>query len=165
MDEQVALYGTVGRPTGEVAPRSEVRARNLRHAATLVVVRNAAGQVYVHRRTETKDVFPGRYDFAAGGVLQAGEVPYDAAVREAAEELGVTGVALQPWGEGDYADEDTSYHAFAYTCVYDGPITWQPEEVAWGAWVTVEELREMVATRPFVPDTLALLGSRIMPEA
>lgn len=165
VEEQVALYGADGRPTGQAVPRSEMRARNLRHAATLIVVRNSAGEVYVHRRTDTKDVFPGRYDFAAGGVLQAGEDPYDAAVREVAEELGVTGVDLEPLGEHDYADEHTTYRAFAYTCVYDGPITWQPEEVAWGAWVGVERLRELVATLPFVPDTVAVLGERIMQEA
>ncbi|WP_278259673.1 NUDIX domain-containing protein [Nocardioides convexus] len=95
--------------------------------------------MYVHRRTDTKDVFPGFHDFAAGGVLQIGEDPYDAAVREAQEELGVTGVALTGLGEGDYADDHTRYHAFCFTCVYDGPITWQPEEVAWGAWVSVAE--------------------------
>ena len=158
MAELVALYGDDGRPTGEVVDRAEMRARNLRHAATLVVVRNSRGEVYVHRRTDTKDVFPGRYDFAAGGVLQAGEIPYDAAVREAAEELGVHGVELEPLGEADYADEHTRYHAFAYTCVYDGPITWQAEEVAWGDWVSVARLRDMLDQEDFVPDTVAVLG-------
>lgn len=156
-DELVPLYDDSGRPSGEVVTRREMRARNLRHAATAVVVRNAAGEVYVHRRTDTKDVFPGRYDFAAGGVLQVGEDPYDAAVREAEEELGVAGVALTSLGEADYADDHTSYHAFCFTCVHDGPITWQPEEVAWGAWVSVAELGAMVAAEEFVPDTLALL--------
>jgi 8-oxo-dGTP pyrophosphatase MutT (NUDIX family) len=161
-DELVPLYDAAGRPSGEVVTRREMRTRNLRHAATAVVVRNSAGQVYVHRRTDTKDVFPGRYDFAAGGVLQVGEEPYDAAVREAAEELGVAGVELTSLGEGDYADDHTDYHAFCFTCVHDGPITWQPEEVAWGAWVTVEELRAMVRTESFVPDSIALLGEHLL---
>ena len=163
-DELVPLYDDAGLPSGEVVTRREVRARNLRHAATAVVVRNSAGEVYVHRRTDTKDVFPGFHDFAAGGVLQVGEDPYDAAVREAEEELGVRGVALTSLGEGDYADENTRYHGFCFTCVYDGPITWQPEEVAWGAWVPVADLREMIATRPFVPDTIALLGDLVLSE-
>ena len=66
--------------------------------------------------------------------------------------------ALVKLGEADYADEHTTYHAFCFTCVYDGPITWQPEEVAWGEWVDIARLREMVATLPFVPDTVALVG-------
>ncbi len=157
MGELVALYDQHG-PTGKAADRAEVRARNLRHGATAVVVRNSAGQIYVHRRTGTKDVYPGRYDFAAGGVLQAGEDPYAAAVREAEEELGVHGVPLDSLGEGDYADDQTDYHAHCFTCVYDGPVAWQPEEVSWGGWATPARVRAMIDEVAFVPDTVALLG-------
>lgn len=130
--ELVALFGDDGHPTGEVATRAEMRARNLRHAATAIVVRDPSGRVYVHRRTDSKDIYPGRYDFAAGGVLQAGEDPYRGAQREVEEELGVTGVELRPLFEADYADDHTRYHAYCYQCTWDGPIHWQPEEVAWG---------------------------------
>ncbi|AEG45427.1 NUDIX hydrolase [Isoptericola variabilis] len=159
--ELVALYDDAGRPCG-VADRARVRAENLRHAATAVVVRRSTGEAYVHRRTQTKDVYPGLYDFCAGGVLQAGEEPRASAEREVAEELGVGGVQLEPLGEDDYADEHTRYHAYLYTCTYDGPVTWQPEEVAWGAWVTPERLAEMLRTLPFVPDSTALLGHRVL---
>ena len=151
--ELVALYDDEGHPSGEIADRAQVRAQNLRHAATAVVVRSPGGDVYVHRRTDTKDVYPGLYDFAAGGVVQAGEDPADSAVREVAEELGVTGVALEPIGESDYADERTRYRAFCFTCTWDGPITWQPEEVAWGEWVSPQRLLAMLDELPFVPDT------------
>lgn len=157
MTERVALYGPDGRPTGEVATRAEMRARNLWHGATAVVVRDPAGRVYVHRRTDTKDVYPGRYDFAAGGVLQAGEEPHAAALREVEEELGVTGVALRPLFETDYADDHTRFHAHCYECTWDGPIRWQPEEVAWGEWVTPDRLLAMLGELPFMPDTVANL--------
>lgn len=153
MTELVAIYGDDGRPTGEVVERAEMRARNLRHAATLVVVRNSEDLVYVHRRTETKDVYPGYYDFAAGGVLQAGEEPDESAAREVAEELGVTGADLVPLFEADYADENTRFHAFCYECRYDGPIAWQAEEVAWGDWVTPARLLELLDEWQFMPDT------------
>lgn len=156
-EELVALYDDVGQPCG-TARRREVRARNLRHAATAVVVRNGAGDVYVHRRTTTKDVYPGRYDFCAGGVLQAGEHPADSARREVLEELGVRGVPLHPLGATDYADADTRYRAFVYTCTYDGTITWQPEEVAWGAWIAPRRMAAMLDEVEFVPDSVALLG-------
>src|SRR5262245_46992820 len=85
MDEIVAILNEDNRVTGS-APRSVMRRDNLRHSATGVLVRNPAGDIYVHRRTPTKDVYPGRYDFSAGGVVAAGEDPYDAVVRELAEE-------------------------------------------------------------------------------
>ncbi len=157
MTELVALYDETGQPCG-VADRARVRAENLWHAATAVVVRNTAGDVYVHRRTKTKDLYPGRYDLCAGGVLRAGEDPLDSARRELAEELGVTGVELVPVGTATYADERTRMHGFIYECTYDGPITWQPEEVAWGAWVTPDRLLEMLDELPFMPDSVANLA-------
>ena len=76
-DELLALYDPAddaGRVTGS-ARRDEVRAQNLPHAATAVLVRNSRGQVYLHRRTDTKDVYPGLYDVWAGGCVDAGEEP------------------------------------------------------------------------------------------
>lgn len=127
------------------------------------MVFNSAGELYVHRRTHTKDVYPGCYDVMAGGVLRAGEEPYEAALREAAEELGVTGVELRPLLETDYSDDRSRYRAFGFVTTYDGPIRWQPEEVMWGGWVSPEELLDMVADSnlSFAPDTLALMQTWI----
>jgi 8-oxo-dGTP pyrophosphatase MutT (NUDIX family) len=162
MDEMVAILAEDNQVTGS-APRSVMRRDNLRHSATGVLVRNPAGDIYVHRRTPTKDVYPSRYDFAAGGVVAAGEDPYDAAVRELAEELGIAGVELTKLPEGDYADDHTRYHAYLYTCVWAGPITHQPEEVDWGAWMSPTALVAKLndPTWPVMPDTAALLGPLI----
>lgn len=155
MSEPVALYGPDGHPTGEVVDRARVRRENLRHAATHVVVRNSAGMIYVHRRTATKDLYPGLYDFTAGGVLQAGEDALTSAIREVEEELGVVEARMVPLFEADYADDRTRFHAYCYACVWDGPIRWQPEEVAWGEWVTPARLLEMLDQLDFMPDAVA----------
>ncbi|WP_370290320.1 NUDIX domain-containing protein [Nocardioides sp.] len=113
-------------------------------------------------------MFPGRCDFAAGGVLVVGERPLEAALRETAEELGVRGVELAPLREADYLDERTDYRASCFSCTYDGPITWQADEVAWGEWVSPGRLLDLLNELPFVPDTVALLRDiieRWAPEA
>jgi aminoglycoside phosphotransferase (APT) family kinase protein/isopentenyldiphosphate isomerase len=157
-DEQVALVDESGVVVGQ-APRSQVRAQNLRHMATGVLVRNSYGLVYVHRRTDTKDVFPGAYDCVSGGVVLAGESPRVAAERELAEELGVSGVPLRPLLTAEYADEHTRYLAHVYQATWDGPIVHQPEEVASGSWMTIEELLRRLHDPgwPFVPDSTLLV--------
>jgi aminoglycoside phosphotransferase (APT) family kinase protein len=157
-DEQVALVDESGVVVGQ-APRSQVRAQNLRHSATGVLVRDSYGLVYVHRRTDTKDVFPGAYDCVAGGVVLAGETPQVAAERELAEELGVSGVPLRPLLTAAYADEYTRYVAYVYEATWDGPIVHQPTEVAWGSWMTLEELLRRLddPAWPFVPDSRQLI--------
>lgn len=141
------------------APRDRMRRENLPHGATAVLVRRSTGELYVHRRADTKDVWPGRHDCAAGGVLQAGEEPDDAAVRELAEELGIEGVVLVPLGRRWYRDLDTWYLAFAYTTTWDGEIRFADGEVTDGWWESPAALYERLAdpTWPFVPDTRSLL--------
>lgn len=156
-DEIVARYDERGDVVGQVA-RSVMRRENLWHAASSVVVRDPLGRIYLHRRTTTKDVYPGLLDFAAGGVVLAGEDPQLGAVREAEEELGVHGVRLEPRGVVAYEDAHTRYHAHRFTVEWDGPIRWQPEEVSWGDWVGVDDLVQRLDDDPgaIVPDSAAV---------
>lgn len=162
VDEVLALYDPDD-PEGSVtgsAPRSLVRAQNLPHAATAVLVRRADGAVYVHRRTDTKDLYPGLYDVWAGGCVLAGESPEAAALRELDEELGVRGVPLEPVFQAWYRDRRTHYLAFGFEARWDGPVVHQPEEVAAGCWMPWAELLGRLAdpSWPFVPDGRAGVG-------
>lgn len=158
-DEQVVLVDDAGAVTGS-APRGVVRRDNLRHGATAVLVRRPDAGIYLHRRTETKDWAPGLWDAAAGGVLRTGEEPVDSAARELAEELGITGVPLRPLTTHLFEDDTTRCFEHAYDVVWEGPVTWQPEEVAEGRWATMEELTALLIepVPRFVPDTVQLLG-------
>ncbi|MEY2408080.1 MAG: hypothetical protein QOF48_750, partial [Verrucomicrobiota bacterium] len=71
------------------APRREVHQNGLRHRAVHVLVFNSRGEVFLQKRSMTKDTFPGAWDSSASGHLDCGE-DYDAcAIRELREELGV----------------------------------------------------------------------------
>jgi isopentenyldiphosphate isomerase len=157
-DELVALVDADGRVVGS-APRSVVRRDNLRHSATAVLVRDPAGRIYLHRRSETKDWAPGHWDAAAGGVITADEDPDMSAARELAEELGVSGATLVALGTHLYEDDTVRCFEHAYEVVWDGTIRHQLEEVAEGRWVDLHELAQVLADPavPFVPDTRQLL--------
>lgn len=158
-EEQVVLVDDTGAVAGS-APRSAMRRDNLRHLVAAVLVRDSPGRVYVHRRTDTKDVFPGLHDCFAAGTVTVGESVHDAAVREVEEELGVVGVPLRPVMVLRYDDPDSRQVCHLFEVTWDGPITHQESEVAWGAWMTLTELSTRLADRswPFVPDGRVLFS-------
>ncbi len=158
-DELVALVERDGTVVGS-APRAVVRRDNLRHAATAVLVRDRSGRIYVHLRSPGKDWAPSQHDAAAGGILRYGEDPGVSAVRELAEELGVTGAALRPLGLSAYDDDTTRVVEHCFEATWDGPVAFPDAEVVWGAWMTLPDLgaRLRDPSWPFVPDTRALLA-------
>ncbi len=161
LDELVALYDPTSPQPRVVgaAPRSRVRSQNLPHAGTAVLLTDDAGRVYVHRRTDTKDVYPGRWDAWAGGVVRAGEEPAEAAARELTEELGVRDVPLEPLFSAWFRDERLHELAFAFRAVWGGAarhgeVVHQASEIAEGCWMAAEELHALLGDpgRPMIPD-------------
>ena len=155
----VALVERSGMVVGS-AERSVVRRDNLLHAATAVLVRSSAREIYLHRRSDTKDWAPGFHDCAAGGVMQQGETPAASAARELAEELGIRSTTMVSLGTSLYEDDTTRCFAHCFEATWDGPVTHTDHEVSWGAWVTLQALDDLLR-RPdflFVPDTKQLLA-------
>lgn len=148
-----------------VVSRAEMRAGRLRHRTAFVLVVSSDGWVLVHRRSDAKDVWPGRWDLAAGGVLASGESYEDGAVRELAEELGITGVPLLALGHGRFESDEVAEVAAIYQVTWDGPVEFSDGEVAEARWVTPEELVAMVAQELFVPDSVDLVLPLVPPPA
>ena len=154
-DEIVTVVDGENRPVAEL-PRHRVRSENLAHRATYIFVFDRRGRVLVQRRTAIKDVCPGWYDVAAGGVVAAGESYEECAEREAAEELGIRGTALEPKFDFYHEDERVRCFGRVFTCRHEGPFTLQPEEVDSVAFHTVDEIRAGRIS-PLTPDTLVAL--------
>lgn len=88
LDELFDVVDEQDRVTGQAA-RREVHARGWRHRAVHLLVVNAQGQVFLQKRSMTKDLFPGIWDSSAAGHVGAGEDYDGTAVRELEEELGL----------------------------------------------------------------------------
>lgn len=141
----------------DVVPRHVVREEHLLHRCTYVVVLDPLGRVYVHRRTETKDVYPGFYDVIAGGVNGVGETYEACAAREIEEELGITALPSFRF-KHRYEGSDGRCWGGVFDVVWDGPIRWQPEEVVWGRFVPLDEVDAMIEREPFCLDSVEVFA-------
>ncbi|MGP4047363.1 NUDIX hydrolase [Streptomyces sp. 2A115] len=139
------------------ARRGDAYARGLRHRCAFIQVRDAEGRLFVHRRTPTKLVFPSLYDMFVGGVVGAGETYDDAALREAEEELGVSGlprpVFLFKFLYDDGAGQ--SWWSAVYEVRCELPVQPQVEEVDWYGFLPEAEVGRRLAEWAWVPDGLA----------
>jgi len=144
---------------GEVvgtATRAEMRSRNLRHRGVGVMVRTTGGDLVVHQRSGWKDVWPGYWDLAFGGVLQPGEDWIDGARRELAEEAGIE-AELVELGRGVYEDGDVRVVGRIFVANHDGPYTFVDGEVERTDLVPWHEVRAWVADHTCCPDTLSMV--------
>ena len=107
-----------------------MRARRLQHRSVGIAVIGGDGRLLIHRRSETKDIWPGWWDIAVGGVVAIGESYEDAAHRELAEELGIDDAAFEFVGRAHYVDNDLAAICHGFRMVHDGPCTFADGEVA-----------------------------------
>jgi isopentenyldiphosphate isomerase len=155
----VDVVDASGNVTATVS-RQEVRAGNLLHRAVGIAVVSTDNKLLVHRRADWKDIWPGRWDVAFGGVVDAGEAWEVAAARELAEEAGITG-ELDYLGEDLYEDEFVREVARIYRIRHDGPFTFPDGEVVEAAWVPLTEVRNWLSTREVCPDSRHLVVPRL----
>src|SRR5262245_35130689 len=154
--ELVDVIDAEGRTIGTVS-RQEMRGRRLPHRCVYILVFNGRGELFIHLRTPTKDVYPGYWDVAIGGVLTAGESFEVGALRELAEELGVEAPLETPFPL-KYSDSDTTVHGMVYAARHEGPFRLQPEESVRGEFVGLDDLDRRAASARFCPDGLVALA-------
>ena len=137
--------------------RAEMRQRRLIHRAAYILVFNDKGELFIQKRTMTKDIYPGHWDLAAGGVVLAEESYVDAAERELAEELGVTACPLQHLFDQYFEDSSNRVWGHIFSCISNGPFVLQKEEIAHGHFIPLDDITALHRREPFTPDSLPLL--------
>lgn len=135
------------------ATRSEVFTRRLRHRSVAVLCRNEHDEIFVHRRTRTKRVFPGRYDAFISGGVQAGEHYVTAARRELDEELRITGARPYALFTHRYDGAELPQWIGVFELHWDGPVRPDGDEIAWSAFLPEAAVVERLAAWDFCPDT------------
>ena len=141
------------------APRREVHRTGLMHRAIHVFVFNARGEIFLQKRSMSKDSSPGLWDSSASGHLDSGE-DYDAcAVRELREEIGLV-ISAPPrrvFKVSPCAETGQEF-VWLYEGASEGPFTLHPEEIERGDWFAGARVMQWVNERPqdFAPSFVLL---------
>jgi isopentenyldiphosphate isomerase len=130
-------------------PRGEVHRLGLRHRAVHVLVFNARGQVFLQKRSLTKDRQPGLWDSSVSGHVGAGESYDAAAARELQEEIGLhSDVTPRRLFKIDACPETDQEFVWVYCCQAEGPFVLDPEEIDRGEWFSTAEVSGRLRERP-----------------
>ncbi|MCY1042105.1 NUDIX domain-containing protein [Corallococcus sp. bb12-1] len=157
--ELIDVIDLSGRVIG-TAPRERIYREKLPHRIVHVMLERD-GTVFLQRRSQHVTYLPGHLCTSAGGHVDAGEAPLDAALRELEEELGVPG-PLEPVAEFVF-DDGHHRRIFLYRSRSEAPLRFAEREVDGGLFretARLESLRE----EPCHPQLWPCL-ERLYPEA
>jgi len=118
----------------------------LMHRAVHILVFNSSGELFIQKRSMSKDNDPGLWDSSAAGHVDSGEDYYDCAIRELGEELGIRVTAPLEQLFRIVASPITDMeHCIVYRCMRNGPFVLASDEIDEGAWISAGEMGRRVS--------------------
>ncbi|MGI8965663.1 MAG: NUDIX hydrolase [Limisphaerales bacterium] len=129
--------------------RREVHRLGLKHRAVHVLIFNGRGEIFLQKRSMSKDTFPGAWDSSVSGHLDCGE-DYDAgAIREVREELGLRLKICPPrLFKIDACAQTGQEFVWVYRGESEGPFILHAEEIERGDWFKPQFVTEWILKRP-----------------
>lgn len=140
-EEIFPLVDETGNIIGQ-APRSVCHdGSKLLHPVIHLHIFNSEGDLYLQKRSATKDVQPDKWDSSVAGHIDLDEMPEMAACREAGEELGLSGI--EPHFITKYIIETDRERELSYCfyAVYNGGFVLNRHELADGRFWKIEEIQ------------------------
>ncbi len=125
------------------AARSEIHGNPyLIHRVVHVLVFNKRGELLLQKRSQNKDVAPGKWDTSVGGHVGAGEELFSSCIREMKEELGITGHKPEYLYSYIHSNPYETELVTTYRCVYDGEISFNRSEIEEVRFWSFNEIRK-----------------------
>ncbi len=139
------------------ATRSEIHRRGLLHRAVHLFVFNPEGQIYIQRRSDSKDRHPGKLDSSAAGHVDPGETYEQTAIRELEEELGIKAEVKEVL-RVPASEETDNEHVVLFEVMTEAEPSPNAEEIQWGGFMSPERVTQLMEETPddFVPAFILL---------
>ena len=113
---------------------------------------NNRGELYLQKRSETKDIQPGKWDTSVGGHLSPGESPDMALIREAREELGLKDFI--PEFKAKYIWESMRERelVYSFSIISDQKPIIDKDEIEEGSFWTLYKIERNLGKAIFTPN-------------
>lgn len=135
------------------APRSQIHGNpSLIHSTIHVHVFNDKGLLFLQKRVQSKDLYPGRWDTAIGGHVSSGESIQQALIRESMEELSLNAASAQPLFRYVMTNKWESELIHTFKLVRNGPFKLAPDEIEEGRFWNVFEIKKNLGKDIFTPN-------------
>ena len=151
-EELFPVLDEYGNVIGKATRKECHSGEKILHAAVHLHLFNHAGELYLQKRAEWKDIQPGKWDTAVGGHVDYGEDIEQAILREAREELGLTETKPQLHYHYIWESEREREMIFVFTATQD--VTPHPDnyEVVDGRFWKIDEIKSGIGKNIFTPN-------------
>ena len=129
------------------ATRREIHQKNLLHRSVHILVFNLQNEVFLQKRSMTKDENPGLWDTSSAGHVDSGETYDECAHRELWEELGIKAI-LKKLEKIEACQNTYHEHVQIYTCRTNAKININLDEISEGMYFDLEVLIRKIKKNP-----------------
>jgi isopentenyl-diphosphate delta-isomerase type 1 len=147
MDELLDIVNDEDIVTGQEM-RSTVHQLGLQHRGVHVFLFTQARELLIQKRSKDRAQYPSAWDCSVSEHVKAGESSYDAAMRGMSEELGLTGIKIQPIVKFKmtYGPNDNEISTIYRGVVDPADVKFDPVEIEKVEYIDLEELNNQMDT-------------------
>ncbi|WP_051697440.1 NUDIX domain-containing protein [Prevotella sp. 10(H)] len=150
MQEEIfPLVDETGNVIGQASRSVCHNGSKLLHPVIHLHIYNSDGELFLQKRSATKDVQPNRWDSSVAGHIDLNETPEQAAIREALEELGLSVIELCFVTKYVIETDTERELSYCFYTIYDGDFILNPEELDDGRFWSIEEIQSNLCKDSF----------------
>ena len=113
---------------------------------------NSRGEIFLQKRSQVKDIQPGKWDMSVGGHVSPGETLEQALKRETSEELGLILTSYSVEGRYLWKSDRERELVYCFSAVSDDLPETDPEEIEEGRYWSIDDIVQNMGRDVFTPN-------------